>query len=54
MQSDNYEDEEQKVIADMERFIKENKLKRISPYYHIINNIDGLVWVDIKAKVLEL
>lgn len=53
MQSENYEVEEKKVLAEIEQFTKENDFKRISPYFHIINEIDGLNWVDIKVKIIE-
>ena len=34
--------------------LKTNNLRRSSPYYHIINEIDDLNWVDVKVKVLEV
>lgn len=49
-----YENQEKKVLTEIERFSKENNLKRISPYYHIINEVEDLKWIDIKVKVLEL
>lgn len=49
-----YENEEQKVLNDMERFSDENNLKRVSPYFHIINEVEDLNWIDIKVKVVEL
>ncbi|PHK48733.1 DUF5085 family protein [Staphylococcus edaphicus] len=54
MIGEDYENQEKKVLTEIERFSKENNLKRISPYYHIINEVEGLKWIDIKVKVLEL
>ncbi|EHM73048.1 uncharacterized protein DUF5085 [Staphylococcus epidermidis] len=54
MIGEDYEKQEKKVLTEIERFSKENNLKRISPYYHIINEVEGLKWIDIKVKVLEL
>ncbi|RIM67533.1 DUF5085 family protein, partial [Staphylococcus arlettae] len=50
---EDYESEEKNVLTEIETFSKISKLKRISPYYHIINEVDGLNWIDIKVKVLE-
>lgn len=48
-----YEKEEKQVLTEIENFAKLNNLKRVSPYYHIINEIDDMSWVDIKVKVME-
>lgn len=48
-----YEKEEKQVLTEIENFAKLNNFKRVSPYYHIINEIDDMSWVDIKVKVME-
>ena len=47
------EKEEKEVLTELENFAKTNNLRRVSPYYHIINEIDDMSWVDIKVKVME-
>ncbi|HDJ6700254.1 TPA: DUF5085 family protein, partial [Staphylococcus aureus] len=49
----NYEEDIKKGLEDIERFAKENQLQRISPYYFILNDVNGFKWIDIKVKVME-
>ncbi|HFV7252691.1 TPA: DUF5085 family protein [Staphylococcus aureus] len=49
----NYEEDMKKGLEDIERFAKENQLQRISPYYFILNDVNGFKWIDIKVKVME-
>ncbi|OHO71487.1 hypothetical protein HMPREF2580_09105 [Staphylococcus sp. HMSC036D05] len=53
MPGQDYESEEVKALNEIEAFSKENKLRRISPYYHIINEFDDYHWIDLKVKVLD-
>lgn len=46
--------EEPKLLYEIEEFARNNNMRRISPYYHIINEIDEMTWVDVKVKVLEV
>lgn len=52
--SDDYSNEEPKLLYEIEEFARNNNMRRISPYYHIINEIDEMTWVDVKVKVLEV
>lgn len=54
MSGPDYSKEEEKLLLEIEEFAKTNNLRRISPYYHIINEIDDLNWVDVKVKVMEV
>lgn len=53
LKTKHYEKEEKKVLTEIENFAKLNNLKRVSPYYHIINEFEDMSWVDIKVKVME-
>ncbi|ALN77765.1 MULTISPECIES: DUF5085 family protein [Staphylococcus] len=46
-----FEKGETQALLEIENFAKTNHLKRISPYYHIINNFNNYRWIDIKVKV---
>ncbi|WP_260841008.1 DUF5085 family protein [Staphylococcus epidermidis] len=52
--SDDYSNEEPKLLYEIEEFSRNNNMRRISPYFHIINEIDEMTWVDVKVKVLEV
>ena len=53
MIGNDYEQEEVKALNEIEEHAKENHLRKIPPYYHIINEINDYYWVDIKVKVME-
>lgn len=53
MIGNDYEQEEVKALNEIEEHVKENHLRKISPYYHIINEINDYYWIDIKVKVME-
>ena len=53
MIGNDYEQEEVKALNEIEEHAKENHLRKIPPYYHIINEINDYYWVDIKVKVMK-
>ncbi|WP_269814426.1 DUF5085 family protein [Staphylococcus caledonicus] len=48
------ENEEPKLLYEIEEFARNNNMRRISPFYHIVNEIAEVNWVDVKVKVLEV
>lgn len=54
LKTNQYEIEEKEVLAEVEDFAKQHQLQRVSPYYHVIHEIDDMSWVDIKVKVMKM
>ncbi|ARJ51003.1 DUF5085 family protein [Staphylococcus lutrae] len=53
--SENFIEDEIKLLEEMNVFAKENNLTFISPYYHTLKtNFKGTyAWIDVQAKVYE-
>ncbi|CAL27048.1 DUF5085 family protein [Staphylococcus carnosus] len=54
LKTNQYETKDIEVLNEIEYLEKQHQLQRISPYYHIIHEVDEMNCVDTKVKVRNI